>query len=107
MVRDCDREVERQARKLQDEEDQKMENDPITRQIEDLQKQAEILGEEGKLDEYTKVMAQIESLKDKRASESQGTPFQVFMTLTLQRPYQMELLDKSSNSTEDNLSNKN
>ncbi len=71
MVRDCDREVERQARKLQDEEEQKMENDPISRQILDLQQQAERLGEEGKVDEYMKVSAQIEKLKTQRV-DNQG-----------------------------------
>lgn len=66
MVKDCDRDVERQARKLQDEEDSTMENDPISRQIVDLQQQAERLGEEGKLDEYMKINSQIDQLKAQR-----------------------------------------
>jgi RNA-binding protein Luc7-like 2 len=74
MVRDCDREVERQARKLQEEEEQKLEHDPISRQIADLQQQAERLGEEGKVDEYMKISAQIEKLKDQRV-DNQGPYF--------------------------------
>lgn len=92
MVRDCDREVERQARRLKEEEDLKLENDPISRQIQDLQEQAERLGEEGKLDEYMVISAQIEQLKDKR-NETQGI-FVDCNCLTLLKHKSLNLLDK-------------
>jgi len=63
LVSQCDRTVERQQRKLQEQEKQKMENDPTARQIRALEEQAKILGEEGRLEEYNKVQEQINELK--------------------------------------------
>eukprot|EP01125_Pyxidicula_operculata_P019257 TRINITY_DN696_c0_g1_i9.p1 TRINITY_DN696_c0_g1~~TRINITY_DN696_c0_g1_i9.p1 ORF type:complete len:295 (+),score=56.67 TRINITY_DN696_c0_g1_i9:1209-2093(+) len=66
IIRDCDKLIERQDKKLKDLESEKLENDPISRQIAELQQQAEKLGEEGNVDEYMKKNAEIEQLKQKR-----------------------------------------
>jgi len=69
LIRECDRTIIRQEQKLKENEAEKLENDPISRQIADLQLQAEKLGEEGNVDEYMKVNTEIEALKQKRQQQ--------------------------------------
>jgi len=66
LVSECDRTIERQEHKLKETEAEKMENDPLTRQIAELQAQAEKAGEEGKVDEYLKLSGEIKMLEQKR-----------------------------------------
>uniref|UniRef100_A0A6B2LFN0 Uncharacterized protein n=1 Tax=Arcella intermedia TaxID=1963864 RepID=A0A6B2LFN0_9EUKA len=70
IIRECDRAILRQEQKLKDSEAEKIQNDPISRQISDLQLKAEKLGEEGNLDEYAKVNAELEGLKMKRTQQA-------------------------------------
>jgi len=66
LVYECDKTIERQEHKLKETEAEKMENDPMTRQIAELQTQAEKAGEEGKVDEYLKLSSEIKLLEQKR-----------------------------------------
>jgi len=66
LVYECDKTIERQEHKLKETEAEKMENDPMTRQIAELQAQAEKAGEEGKVDEYIRLSGEIKLLEQKR-----------------------------------------
>eukprot|EP01122_Echinamoeba_exundans_P014411 TRINITY_DN6510_c0_g2_i2.p1 TRINITY_DN6510_c0_g2~~TRINITY_DN6510_c0_g2_i2.p1 ORF type:complete len:241 (+),score=53.32 TRINITY_DN6510_c0_g2_i2:92-814(+) len=69
IVRDCDREIEINKRKLEEEEQTKL-VDPFERQIKELEERQATLGEEGNLDEFMKIGQQIEELKMKRNQKS-------------------------------------
>jgi len=69
IISECDRKIENSKKKLQENEDEKMQSDPIGREISDLQLRAEQLGEEGKVDEYMALQKQIEQLKQKKVQE--------------------------------------
>jgi len=71
LVAECDRECERQNAKLKESEEEKLLEDPINRQLIELQTQADRLGEEGKIDEYLKVNSQIDVLKAKQKEQAQ------------------------------------
>jgi len=66
LVSECDKTIERQEHKLKETEAEKMENDPLTRQIAELQAQAEKAGEDGNVDEYMKLSTEIKALEQKR-----------------------------------------
>jgi hypothetical protein len=71
LIAECDRECERQNAKLKETEEEKLLEDPINRQLIELQSQADRLGEEGKIDEYLKVNSQMDLLKAKQKEQAQ------------------------------------
>jgi hypothetical protein len=74
LIVECDRECERQNNKLKETEEEKLLEDPINRQLSELQSQADRLGEEGKIDEYLKVNSQMDLLKAKQKEQAQQLP---------------------------------
>jgi hypothetical protein len=74
LIAECDRECERQNNKLKETEEEKLLEDPINRQLSELQSQADRLGEEGKIDEYLKVNSQMDLLKAKQKEQAQQLP---------------------------------
>jgi len=74
IVFNCDKSIERQQRKLQEKEKQRMQNDPTARQLHVLEEQAKILGEQGNLDEYAKVQEQILELKKEQQTKTPIIP---------------------------------
>jgi len=74
LIAECDREVERQNAKLKESEEEKAADDPLTRQLAELQAQADKLGEEGKIDEYLSINASIDALKIKQQEQANQLP---------------------------------
>jgi hypothetical protein len=95
LIAECDRECERQNNKLKETEEEKLLEDPINRQLSELQSQADRLGEEGKIDEYLKVNAQMDLLKAKQKEQAQlpdGIAGQMLSTLYNGRVPQIQKL---------------
>jgi hypothetical protein len=74
IVDECDREVASQQRKLEVMEVQQSDsNDPVAREIKELEEQQAKLGEEGNVDEYMKIGQQIDQLKARRGMQKKST----------------------------------
>jgi hypothetical protein len=75
LVRECDTRIKKHEQRIQIEEQEKLKNDPLEREIYELQQKAEKLGEEGNVDAYMEINKQIELLKQKKLTEqSQQVP---------------------------------
>lgn len=96
IVRDCDRKIEKQRQKKAIEEEEKLRDDPVERDIAELQKQADQLGEEGKLEEFNEMTRRIEELKQKKMQEQaqvipEGEAGEVIAALRTQSQQQQKL----------------